>query len=291
LSGIPGLQNNAFQQKGLIDDQTKSSVLQFLAENATTPPEPKRKSLAGKRKLVSHPVAKQLIDIALRKKTHLICSADVTTKAQILSLAEKVAPHIAALKVHADIIVDFDKDLVEQLKTLASKHDFILFEDRKFADIGNTAVLQLTQGIHHISDWASMVTAHVTAGEGSIVALKKAAPNLAIIPIIQMSTQDTLTDSHYCKKAMQVINKHKDAVIGVVAQSHPAPDDLLKFTPGINLDTKGDNKGQSYNSPEVAFQQYKTDFIIVGRGIYQSENPAQAAERYKKIAWAASQDI
>ena len=134
-----------------------------------------------------------------------------------------------------------------------------------------------------------MVTVHVTAGEGSIVALKKAAPDLAIIPIIQMSTQDTLTDSHYCKKAMQVINKHKDAVIGVVAQSHPAPDDLLKFTPGINLDVKGDNKGQSYNSPEIAFTKYKTDFIIVGRGIYQATDSADAARRYKEIAWKAAQ--
>ena len=276
---------DAFQQKGLIDKATQSSVLRFLAENATTPPEPKRKSLAEKRTLVSHPVAQQLIDIALRKKTNLICSADVTTKAALLSLTHQVAPFIAALKVHADIITDFDADLIEQLKSLASKHDFILFEDRKFADIGHTAVLQLTEGIHHISSWASMVTAHVTAGEGSIVALKKAAPNLAIIPIIQMSTKDTLTDNHYCKKAMQVIRKHKDAVIGVVAQSHPAPDDLLKFTPGINLDIQGDNKGQSYNSPEVAFQQYKTDFIIVGRGIYQATFPAQAAERYRDVAF------
>lgn len=276
---------DVFQQKGLINNNTKASVLQFLAENSTTPPEPKRKNLTEKRELVTHPIAQRLIDIALRKRTNLICSADVTTKAELLSITRQVAPFIAALKVHADIIADFDLDLIKQLKKMAKDDDFILFEDRKFADIGNTAVLQLTKGIHHISNWASMVTAHVTAGEGSIVALKNAAPSLAIIPIIQMSTKDTLTDNHYCNKAMQVINKHKDAVIGVVAQSHPAPDDLLKFTPGINLEIKGDTKGQSYNSPEVAFKQYKTDFIIVGRGIYQAKNPAKAAERYRNTAF------
>jgi len=279
---------DAFQQKRLIDQTTKDNVLQFLAKNATTPPIPKRKSLAEKRDLVTHPMAQKLIDIALEKKTNLICSADVTTKEDLLSLTEKVAPYIAALKIHADIVVDFDDDLVRKLQTLAQAHNFLLFEDRKFADIGNTAVLQMTQGVHHISSWASMVTAHVTAGEGSIVALKNAAPNIAIIPIIQMSTKDTLTDNHYCKKAMQVVQKHQDAVIGVVAQSHPAPDEFLKFTPGINLEIKGDTKGQSYNSPEIAFEKYKTDFIIVGRGIYQADNPADAAARYRDVAWGAA---
>ena len=278
---------DAFQLKGLINQNTKDKALQFLAKNTTTPTQPKRKSLAEKRNLVHHPTARKLIDIALRKKTNLIGSADVTTKADLLTLTQKIAPYIAALKIHADIIIDFDEDLVAQLRDLAKAHDFLIFEDRKFADIGNTAVLQMTRGLHRISDWASMVTAHVTAGEGSIVALKNAAPHIAIIPIIQMSTQDTLTDHHYCKKAMQVIQKHPDAVIGVVAQSHPAPDELLKFTPGINLDVKGDSKGQSYHSPKVAFEKYKTDFIIVGRGIYQAAAPEAAAKRYAKIAWEA----
>jgi orotidine-5'-phosphate decarboxylase len=39
-------------------------------------------------------------------------------------------------QTHIDIVEDFDRDLVEQLQALAEKHDFLIWEDRKFADIG-----------------------------------------------------------------------------------------------------------------------------------------------------------
>jgi orotidine-5'-phosphate decarboxylase len=40
------------------------------------------------------------------------------------------------MKTHIDIIEDFDPSVVERLTELSQRHDFVIFEDRKFADIG-----------------------------------------------------------------------------------------------------------------------------------------------------------
>ena len=100
-----------------------------------------------------------------------------------------------------------------------------------------------------------------------------------------MSSEGTLTDSHYREEALKVIENHPH-IVGCVAQNKIA-DNLLLFTPGVNLATTGDSKGQQYNTPEHVIKNYHTDFIIVGRGIYKATEPEQEAVKYKNEGWQA----
>jgi len=156
-----------------------------------------------------------------------------------------------------------------------------LMEDRKFADIGNTQELQFTSGVFKITDWADFVTSQVIGGFESLDCFK----NVGVVAIIGMSSKGALTTSNYREEALKVAQSHPN-VIGGVSQN-TLPEELLLFTPGVNLADSGDGKGQQYNTPEHVFRTLHTDFIIVGRGIYKAENPEQAAITYKNEGWKA----
>src|ERR1700735_1060212 len=136
------------------------------------------------------------------KQTNLAVAADVTTKAELLALAQAVGPHICVLKIHCDIITDFDADFVEQLQVLARQHEFLICEDRKFADIGNTAQMQYLGGIYQIGNWADIIIAHAISGPGIIKALgaHKNAKEHGILLIAQLSSEGTLIDENYTQK-------------------------------------------------------------------------------------------
>lgn len=270
------------KEEGHLSDDEVERINDFLAGNVVKFKEEKRISYEQKLDLCDHSVAQKLLEIAIEKKSNLIVSADVTTTQELLALAEKVGPHIVALKTHIDILIDFNSDqTILPLKDLAAKYNFLLMEDRKFADIGNTQELQFAYGMYKISNWADLVTAQVIAGYDSLDCFR----NVGVVAILGMSSKGTLTDSSYREEATKIALSHPN-VFGGVAQNK-IPNELLLFTPGINLADSGDGKGQQYNTPEHAFTQLETDFIIVGRGVYKSDDPEKSALTYKIAGWNA----
>ena len=121
--------------------------------------------------LAKSDVAKALFKIMELKQTNLCLAADLTKADEILNLVEKTGPYICLLKTHVDIIEDFSDGFVNSLKSLAEKYNFLIMEDRKFADIGNTVGLQYSKGIFKISEWADLVTVHSLPGEINTISL------------------------------------------------------------------------------------------------------------------------
>lgn len=58
------------------------------------------------------PLATYLLRLMHMKKTNLCVSADVTTTAELLQLAEEVGDEICALKTHCDIVNDFSEKTI-----------------------------------------------------------------------------------------------------------------------------------------------------------------------------------
>ncbi|CAJ0962031.1 unnamed protein product, partial [Mesorhabditis belari] len=252
-----------------------------------------RLPLADRLNKTNNPLNQQIFALMIKKKSNLCLATDFQKTVDVLQLAEAAGPSIIALKIHADIIVDFNQDFTVKLRQIASKHDFLLFEDRKFADIGNVIDLQL-KGFHNICDWADMVTCHAVQGSESIISSFKkyvssdASQIKGILLIAELSAKGSLTTPDYAEKAISVGEENSDVVSGFICQTqasnHPG---MLNWTPGVNESKQQDGKGQQWRTIEKAIVEQGNDIIILGRAITENSNPAQELERYQVAAWKA----
>ncbi len=136
-------------------------------------------SYAQRATTATHPLTRYLFRLMDLKASNLCLSADVTTARELLTLADKVGPSIVVLKTHYDLISGWDYNpqtgTGAKLAALARKHGFLLFEDRKFVDIGKTVQMQYTAGTARIVEWAHITNANIDAGKDMVRAMAEAA--------------------------------------------------------------------------------------------------------------------
>ena len=128
---------------------------------------------------VTHPLSAYLLRLIVAKKSNLCLSADVSTTQQLLHVADMIGPSIVVLKTHYDLINNWDYDPDHgtgvKLGRLARRHGFLIFEDRKFGDIGNTVQFQYTEGTAKIIEWSHITNVNMIPGKAVVDALAEAA--------------------------------------------------------------------------------------------------------------------
>lgn len=283
---------------GKLKPAVVKSVNEYIAKSQiklqNIPEKPARITMtfADRAKVAKNEVSRALLKIMDLKKTNLCLAADLSSSEEIFNVIEAVGPFICLLKTHVDIVKDFNQNFVKTIQNLAEKYNFLIMEDRKFADIGNTVGLQYSEGIYEISSWADLVTVHSLPGEGVLKGLKAAVSGLSprgVFLLAEMSSEGNLITSDYKEKTIKMCAAHSDFVAGVVAQSIDLVQDpgLIQLTPGVKLEEGGDNLGQKYNTPEYVMKEKGADIAVVGRGIISSKNPGEVAKTYRDRLWEA----
>lgn len=237
----------------------------------------------------TNPVAKKLLRICQEKQSNLCVAADFTSSDALISFVELVGAEICMLKTHIDILDDFHPNTTKKLQELSYKNNFIIFEDRKFADIGNTVQLQYKGGPFKMVEWADLINAHSVVGSDIITALKNIglSSHRALLLLAEMSSYGTLAKEAYTEATIKMAEQHEDFVIGFICLKKKSSDPKwIYFTPGIQFANDKDALGQTYQTPDSAIKA-GSDIIIVGRGIYQAEDPKQAASEYRKAGWSS----
>ncbi|XP_028847456.1 uridine 5'-monophosphate synthase isoform X2 [Denticeps clupeoides] len=203
---------------GRIDAEVAQSVDRFIQENTFTSSEA-NSSHAVKKSCGSlsyearaelpdtHPMAAELLKLMEAKKSNLCVSADVTDAKELLDVAESLGPLICVLKTHVDILQDFSLEVTGRLSKLAEKHRFLIFEDRKFADIGNTVKHQYEGGLYQISSWSHITNAHAVPGSGVVKGLGAVGRPLGrgCLLIAEMSSRGSLAKEGYTQAVIYML--------------------------------------------------------------------------------------
>ncbi len=246
----------------------------------------------------AHPLSHRFMEAAVEKQTLVVLAADLETTAELVQLINEVGPHIAALKTHVDMVEDYSKDAWNDVVDAARGHGLLLFEDRKFADIGRVSQTQMG-GVYDIRSWADIVTAHRISGPDIVDGIAAGWDDVqrigGIFLLAQMSSRGNLLTGSYTDETI-VTGAASPHVMGYIGNGS-SPDEIsslrekvgeskMIWTPGVNLSAEEGVLGQRYGHPSDAIKA-GSDAVIVGTGIHKSDNPASAAKAYADATWSA----
>ena len=134
-------------------------------------------------------------------------------------------------------------------------------EDRKFVDISYIVNKQYSQ----FSNWVDLVTVHASVSTEVISKLS----GVLLVANMSNNTYD------FSKKAIKLAEENPNNMVGFITQNRIMLGDLICMTPGISLHTSNMDDQKYRNISEV-----DTDYIIVGRALYNSEDIKKTVTLY-----------
>ena len=148
----------------------------------------------------AHPLSHEFMRVACEKQSLVVLAADLPTADSIVELIEEVGECVCALKTHVDMVEGFDMEDWTRVVDASHSKGMLLFEDRKFADIGRVAQTQMG-GLYDIRSWADLVTSHSVSGPDVIDGIAAAWDDVerigGILLLAQMSSSGNLLVEGY----------------------------------------------------------------------------------------------
>lgn len=268
-----------FKEKKIMHPDCSSyfKVSEFLEHNKQTTnnnfsvlPKPKLDSLLCKN------IWTNKLRKAIKMKSNLCLSLDIPYWDRFFEVLEKTANKICMLKIHLDIMKNTEPQHIKRLKNMAVSNNFLIWEDRKFCDIGNTNKLQLDNLLDlELVDFVSVNPS------GGLKSLEPFFDRIGVFVLAEMSSENNLLNRQYTAECLEITNKNHTKISGIINQTIKKDyisSNLLSITPGISIEEKSDNTGQKYR--KLYELENKPDIIVVGRAIYNSKNPEETINHF-----------
>ena len=220
----------------------------------------------------------------------LCVALDLPTKKENLELIEKIKEHDIWLKVGLRTYIRDGEDFLLSIKQI--NPDFKIFLDLKLYDIPNT-MADAAESIMGLG--VDMFNVHASAGKRAMSTVMdklssyETRPIVLAVTALTSFTQDefqAVYESNIAFKANQFAKDALDAGLdGVVCSAYESASiknitskKFMTLTPGIR--PFGEDADDQKRVADVAFaKKALVDFIVVGRPIYQAENPAEVVRK------------
>jgi orotidine-5'-phosphate decarboxylase len=206
----------------------------------------------------------------------LILALDTTAKKEALAIAHACAPHIDAIKLGYPLVLSCGLEIAGELDTL----DLPLIADFKIADIPNTNRLIAEQVFD--AGFASLIC-HGFTGKDSILACVDVAEDYggACFVVAEMSHPGGTAFFHGGaaeKIAGLAMECGADGIIAPATRP-----ERVKVLRKIVGNRKILSPGVGAQGGDPAALAGLVDGIIIGRAIYEAEDPAVAAESFARV--------
>ena len=223
----------------------------------------------------------------------LCVALDLPSAKENLILAQKIKDYDVWLKVGFRAYIRDGKEFLENLKTI--NPNFKIFLDLKLYDIPNT-MADAAQEICGLG--VDMFNVHASAGKlamSTVMDRIKDEPNRPLVLAVTALTSFDNDNFKYIynedidKKATKFAKDTFEAGLdGVVSSAFESFDikentskEFITLTPGIR--PFGEDAGDQKRVADINLAQKElVDFIVVGRPIYKSDDPAQVVEKILK---------
>jgi orotidine-5'-phosphate decarboxylase len=229
-------------------------------------------------------------------RDRLIVALDVADAAEARRLADTLAGHVGMFKVGSQLFTACGPELVRELVGRGEK----VFLDLKYHDIPNTVAGAVSAACRL---GVSLLTIHALGGQAMLEAAAAALPAVGVrlLAITILTSHDDAAlaalglEGSVPEAVRRLARLAGEARLdGVVASPHEvglireaAGRELLIVTPGIR--PAGASRGdQARHATPAAAVKAGADYIVVGRPICETPDPARTADAIVRELEAAS---
>lgn len=220
----------------------------------------------------------------------LCVALDLPTKEENLELINKIKEYDIWLKVGLRSYIRDGEEFLRDIKKI--NPDFKIFLDLKLYDIPNT-MADAAESIVGLG--VDMFNVHASAGKramqevmGRLQKYENPPIVLAVTALTSFSEEEfaQVYENSIAKKADQFAkDAYESGLDGVVCSAYESASiknitekDFMTLTPGIR--PFGEDAGDQQRVADIAYaKSADVDFIVVGRPIYNSDNPALVVEK------------